>query len=695
MKLSITKFALFAVVLGSLAPLATASPAMATKAKPVAYVALGDSFSSGEGLSNKDSGYLAPSSSGSDHCHRNAKAYPMLVAKALGEKMTTFSTTDPSTSLFRACSGATVSNITGGRDTEGNQLGALSPGTPQYVTITAGGNDLNWADTVKDCLALKSHTSVKLVGTSDAFKPGVASDGTGDKCTADLAAAQSAANSIGQTLTNLYKQVLDTNTSAHLAVLNYPQLTPAGQAPDFCELAGFDLSIKVAKNSTTLGLTGGVVSALNATEATLNSAISGAVSSLQGQYPGRIALVDVHADSSIRPLTCQIATQKTGSDINAIQFAPGSSIASTKSCFSLTLSAPYLHIDWNCVKNDLLSHIGSTASLHPQEAAHKAEANDTKTVLTSELAFGGGGGGGGGLGSATQISAGGSHTCALLTGGTVKCWGLKDNAWLSYGADAYSSTPVSESGISGVTQISAGDDHTCALLTGGTVACWGFNDTGELGNGTTTNSFTPVSVSGLTGVTQISTDHFHTCALLTGGTVACWGYNDTGQLGNGTTTDSSTPVSVSGLTGVTQISAGLYHTCALLTGGTAKCWGSNIAGQLGDGTTTTSSTPVSVSGLTGATQISAGGVHTCALLTGGTVKCWGGNGNGQLGNGTTNQSSTPVSVSGLTGVTQISDGPWHTCALLTGGTVKCWGYNGYGQLGNGTTTDSSTPVSVI
>jgi len=292
------------------------------------------------------------------------------------------------------------------------------------------------------------------------------------------------------------------------------------------------------------------------------------------------------------------------------------------------------------------------------------------------------------------IATGYTHACALLTGGTVKCWGYNGFGQLGNGTTTQSTTPVSVSGITTAVMISAGAYHTCAFLADGTVKCWGYNGYGQLGNGTTTQSTTPVAVSGITTATDVSAGYIHTCARLSDGTVKCWGYNGYGQLGNGTTTQSTTPVAVSGITTATMVSAGVYHTCARLSDGTAKCWGNNVYGQLGNGTTTQSTTPVSVSGITTATMVSAGAYYTCARLSDGTAKCWGSNLNGRLGNGTATDSSTPVSVSGMTTATAVSAGWNQTCALLSDGTVKCWGNNVYGQLGNGTTITSYTPVSV-
>jgi alpha-tubulin suppressor-like RCC1 family protein len=263
--------------------------------------------------------------------------------------------------------------------------------------------------------------------------------------------------------------------------------------------------------------------------------------------------------------------------------------------------------------------------------------------------------------SAVAISAGGAHSCAVLDDGTVRCWGWGSDGRLGYGNrnDVGDDEPPGSVGPvdlgPGVTAtaITAGRDHNCALLQGGSVRCWGYGFQGRLGyaNSTTIGedeapgSVGPVDLGG--AAVAISAGNGHSCALLDGGGVRCWGFAGNGRLGypdpgpvpndigDNETPASAGPVQLGGR--AVAISAGDAHSCALLDDGSVRCWGFGGDGRLGlgntgdvgDDETPAAAGPVALGGR--AVAISAGGRHTCARLEDGSVRCWGAGFTGRLG----------------------------------------------------------------
>lgn len=119
-------------------------------------------------------------------------------------------------------------------------------------------------------------------------------------------------------------------------------------------------------------------------------------------------------------------------------------------------------------------------------------------VPTSDVAVGG---------QVLQISAGKLHTCALLGTGDVKCWGYGASGRLGYPGSVTQLTPpeaaVDLDGHSAF-QLTAGGSHTCALLSTGGARCWGENASGQLGYGNTNDVSAPSSVDDIR-VLQAST----------------------------------------------------------------------------------------------------------------------------------------------------------------------------------------------
>lgn len=263
-----------------------------------------------------------------------------------------------------------------------------------------------------------------------------------------------------------------------------------------------------------------------------------------------------------------------------------------------------------------------------------------------------------------SIAAGESFSLALCSDGTVVSWGFNGYGQLGNGTTVSSSVPVAvntSGDLSGktVSSISAGGNHSVAVCTDGSMVAWGRNGNGQLGVGNTSNTsvprpvYTHITLAGKSVIHAAAGD-IHTLALCSDGTMAAWGWNAVGCLGIGNTADVAAPAPVittgtlAGKT-ITGIAAGKNHSMALCSDGSIAAWGGGSYGQLGNGSTSAFETqprPVSGSGgLSGnpPLSISAGHYDSLAVLSDGTVAAWGLNVYGQLGDGSATARLLPVS----------------------------------------------------
>jgi alpha-tubulin suppressor-like RCC1 family protein len=259
-----------------------------------------------------------------------------------------------------------------------------------------------------------------------------------------------------------------------------------------------------------------------------------------------------------------------------------------------------------------------------------------------------------GVSNAISISVGGAHTCAVLRTGAIVCWGRNQFGQLgNSNTTSDSSSPVAVAGISSATSVSAGKDHTCAVLVGGAVLCWGRNPSGQLDSGVNLAGrfFNPVKPTHITNATSVSAGWYHTCAVVGSGGVQCWEDGAYGQLVFGGVHPNLRDL---GISTATAVSASSLYACAVLAGGTVQCWSHGVNLQPVPGSTyMLTASPNDVVGVTRATAVTAGQGHACALLDSGDLQCWGRNEFGQTGNGTTSAENwTPTVVSGLN-VSQI------------------------------------------
>ncbi|MDY0001707.1 MAG: hypothetical protein RBU30_10460 [Polyangia bacterium] len=258
---------------------------------------------------------------------------------------------------------------------------------------------------------------------------------------------------------------------------------------------------------------------------------------------------------------------------------------------------------------------------------------------------------------ARSIAAGHDHTCALGQDGEVFCWGANHLGQVGRLGSSPFETYANQVDLpQRAVAVTAGAYHSCALLSGGTVFCWGMNDHGQLGNGSFEGGPQPrqvdfpVEALGMPGV-EIAAGWAHTCAIVHAEynirRAFCWGANNALQLGvvgASQYEDSPLPrrVTAFGPEGntsapIVQLAPGIGHTCVRDESDAVFCWGANFAGQLGDPATPDfSAEAVEVLGLLPETRfLSRGGTasHVCAVDRDDQLRCWGSHYDGQLGTG--------------------------------------------------------------
>ncbi len=347
--------------------------------------------------------------------------------------------------------------------------------------------------------------------------------------------------------------------------------------------------------------------------------------------------------------------------------------------------------------------------------------------------------------TATDISMGSNHTCAILNTGKIKCWGRNLYGALGLGhtddmgddvGEMGDALPIVDLGQNYIaTDISLGNQHACAILSDdisgpNVVKCWGRGSDGQLGSDSTNDlgdassemgdNLVKVNLGPGRTAKKISVGNSYACAILDDDSLKCWGNGTFGKLGTGSTDNigdqsgemaALAPVDLGTGRSAKDVTATLDSTCVHLDDDSLKCFGNvtygrlgyhhseNIgddAGELGDALSAIDlGTGRSVKKL----PVSLNSSHFCVILDNDDLKCFGNGDDGRLGlehmargDKASELGSGAIAASLGSGVKAIDIAVTDTtsCVVTSDGRVKCFGDGAHGQLGNG----SSNPTCV-
>ncbi|MDO4887406.1 MAG: hypothetical protein Q3979_01685 [Actinomycetaceae bacterium] len=354
----------------------------------------------------------------------------------------------------------------------------------------------------------------------------------------------------------------------------------------------------------------------------------------------------------------------------------------------------------------------------------------------------------------TSVVVGQHHTCATSDKGSVYCWGSQAQGQVGshngkVGRIEVQTYPARVDVPGSATALSAGARHTCALNTKGELYCWGANDAGQSGRPKAKVVWQPSKIP-VRDVTSVSAGESHTCATTKRGAVYCWGDNGKGQVKTSELDWLSAPeehyarpqeVELPGK--AVDVAAGQSESCALMDDSGLVCWSaayvepmpSSSELYVGTGKVLWSRyVPGKIESIASGGDPDKG-ASLCAQTASKTVFCWASG----LGDGDrfdidepgvarmfTGEVQASADIAGRNGYLKASKGHLahvpvqealnsagrtkktfvqkepkifrvpgravavssgysyeHGCAINDSGAAYCWGHNEFGQLGNG------------
>ena len=553
-----------------------ASAQTTSQADEINWLAAGDSYSSGTGAEGVRDGL----DQNAVECWQTEYAYAPRASETLSDtgflNLRSFD--------FVACHGAKIKDDDGDNDWMRQIDKRRQDKDAKYniVTMSFGGNDIEFADVIKDCLTVWPDSWIPLV--SPAFAVVRAFDG----CDVDESELEKRIDSLKEVASGLFEEIATNHLTDHgrLYVVGYPQLFAPTE-----EWSGSQLF-------HCWGILKGDATMLSRVATHLKETLRDVANAVGD---GRVVFLD---------------TQKLYRDGKH-------ELCGTNSDWLHGMHFERFNYDRSFHPNTeghsatgkaLVDLIKKTLPLQSEPRNFKAVAagKDHSCAIGHDNAITCWGSNNNGqstrpAGTYRTVAAGDEYSCAIGTDDTIRCWG---------------SIPTPPSGT--YKAIAAGSQHACAITTNDIITCWGNNDYGQsvpptgthkaiaasdeyscaIGTDDTIRCWgsIPTSPSGTykAGTYQaIAAGSQHACAITTNDIITCWGNNDYGQSVPPTGTHKA-------------IAAGDEYSCAIGTDDTIRCWGS---------------IPTPPSGTYKA--IAAGSQHACAITTNDTITCWGNNDYGQ------------------------------------------------------------------